>query len=117
MDRNGRISETAFADVYPLYVAKAERKGRTRAEVDTVIAWLTGYDDARLAEHLAARTTFREFFSAASLNPRASLVTGVICGVRIEELDDELMQQIRRLDKLVDEVARGRAMSKVLREG
>jgi len=117
MDRNGRIVETAFADVYPLYVAKAERKGRTRAEVDTVISWLTGYDDERLARHLAARTTFRDFFAAADLNPRASLVTGVICGVRIEELDDELMQQIRRLDKLVDEVARGRAMSKVLREG
>ena len=117
MDRNGRIFDTAFADVYPLYVAKAERKGHTRAEVDTVVSWLTGYDDTRLAEHVAARTTFRDFFAAAELNPRASLVTGVICGVRIEELDDELMQQIRRLDKLVDEVARGRAMSKVLREG
>jgi hypothetical protein len=116
MDRNGRIYDTAFADVYPLYVAKAERKGHTRAEVDTVVSWLTGYDDAQLAAHLAARTTFRHFFGAAELNPRAALVNGVICGVRIEELDDELMQQIRRLDKLVDEVARGRAMQKVLRE-
>lgn len=103
--------------VYPLYVAKLEKKGRTRAELDEVIAWLTGFDDAQLEEHLAARTTFTEFFDAAELNPNAGLITGVICGVRVEEIDDPLMQKIRYLDKLVDELARGKAMEKVLRVG
>lgn len=111
-----RFDEMPFARVYPLYVAKVERRGRTRAEVDEVVAWLTGYDQQQLARHLADGTTFRDFFAGADLNPRASLVTGVICGVRIETLDDELTANVRRLDKLVDEVARGRPMAKVLRE-
>lgn len=111
-----RFDEMPFARVYPLYVAKVERRGRTRAEVDEVVAWLTGYDQQQLARHLADGTTFRDFFAGADLNPRASLVTGVICGVRVETLDDELTANVRRLDKLVDEVARGRPMAKVLRE-
>ena len=110
-----RIFTTAFAAVYPLYLAKVERKGHTREELDQVIEWLTGFDDAALAEHLSAGTTFEDFFAQATLNPNAPLITGVICGIRVEEIEDPLMQQIRYLDKLVDEVARGRAMSKVLR--
>jgi hypothetical protein len=112
-----RLGDTPFARVYPLYVAKVERKGRTKAEVDEVVTWLTGYDQGQIDRHVADGTTFREFFAAAEHNPRASLVTGVICGVRIETLDDELTANIRRLDKLVDEIARGRPMSKVLRAG
>jgi len=103
------------ASVYPLYVAKVERKGRTRAELDQVIEWLTGFDDAELADHLEAGTTFRDFFDQSHLNPHASLITGVICGVRVEDIEDPLMQRIRYLDKLVDELARGKAMEKVLR--
>ena len=103
------------ASVYPLYVAKVERKGRTRAELDQVIEWLTGFDDAELAHHLEADTTFRDFFDQAHLNPRASLITGVICGVRVEDIEDPLMQRVRYLDKLVDELAKGKAMDKVLR--
>ena len=103
------------ASVYPLYVAKVERKGRTRAELDQVIEWLTGFDDAELADHLEAGTTFGDFFDQAHLNPHASLITGVICGVRVEDIEDPLMQRIRYLDKLVDELARGNAMEKVLR--
>jgi hypothetical protein len=110
-----RIFTTPFAAVYPLYVAKAERKGRTRAEVDEVIVWLTGFDAAELQRHLDAETTFEAFFAAAHLNPLADEVRGVICGVRIEELEDPLMKRIRILDKLVDEIARGRPMAKVLR--
>lgn len=111
-----RLDDMPFAKVYPLYVAKVERKGHTEAEVDEAITWLTGYDQQQIAQHVADGTTFRDFFAAADLNPRASLVTGVICGVRIETLDDELTATIRRLDKLVDEIARGRPMAKVLRE-
>ncbi|WFR65936.1 DUF2200 domain-containing protein [Curtobacterium flaccumfaciens] len=110
-----RIFGTPFADVYPLYLAKVERKGRTKAELDTVIEWLTGFDETALGRHLADRTTFEEFFAAAHLNPDASRITGVVCGVCVEELDDPLMQRIRYLDKLVDEVAKGRPMTKVLR--
>lgn len=112
-----RLDDMPFARVHPLYVAKVERKGHTKAEVDEVVTWLTGYDQGAIGQHVADGTTFRDFFAAAELNPRASLVTGVICGVRIETLDDELTANIRRLDKLVDEVARGRPMAKVLREG
>lgn len=112
-----RLDDMPFARVYPLYVAKVERKGHTKAEVDQVVTWLTGYDQGEIDQHVADGTTFRDFFAASDLNPRASLVTGVICGVRIEALDDELTANIRRLDKLVDEVARGRPMAKVLREG
>jgi hypothetical protein len=103
------------ASVYPLYVAKLERKGRTRAELDEVITWLTGFDVPVLRQHLAAQTTFEDFFADARLNPNAALITGVVCGVRVEEIEDPLMQRIRYLDKLVDELARGKAMEKVLR--
>ncbi|KQV24543.1 MULTISPECIES: DUF2200 domain-containing protein [unclassified Microcella] len=110
-----RIFGVAFSAVYPLYVTKLERKGRTRAELDEVIEWLTGFDDDALARHLEQGATFEEFFADARLNPNADLVTGVICGVRVEEIDDPLMRRIRVLDKLVDELARGKAMEKVLR--
>lgn len=110
-----RIFGTSFAAVYPLYVAKAERKGRTRAEVDEVIEWLTGFDDDELAAHLDAGTTFQGFFDEARLNAHAGLITGVVCGMRVEEIEDPLMQRIRYLDKLVDELAKGRPMTKILR--
>ena len=110
-----RIFTTSFADVYPLYVAKVERKGRTKAELDQVITWLTGFDDAALTRHIEDGTTFEEFFDDAQLNPRAELITGVVCGKRVEEIDDPLMRKIRYLDKLVDELARGKAIEKVLR--
>ena len=101
--------------VYPLYVAKLERKGRTREELDEVIAWLTGLEKSEVAEHLETDATFEEFFASARLNPAASRITGVICGIRVEDIEDPLLQQIRYLDKLVDELARGKAMEKVLR--
>lgn len=110
-----RIFTTSVASVYPHYVTKVERKGRTKAELDQVIEWLTGYDEAALQGHLAADTTFEEFFAQAQLNPNASSITGVVCGVRVEDVDDPLMQKIRYLDKLVDELAKGRPMEKVLR--
>lgn len=110
-----RIFTTSFASVYPLYVAKAERKGRTKTEVDGVIEWLTGFDEAALQKHLADGTTFEEFFADARLNPNASLITGVVCGVRVQEVEDPLMQKIRYLDLLVDELARGKKMEKILR--
>ena len=110
-----RIFTTSFASVYPHYVTKVERKGRTKAELDEVIEWLTGFDETALTRHLAAETTFEDFFAGASLNPRASAITGVVCGIRVEEVEDPLMQKIRYLDKLVDELARGKAMDKVLR--
>lgn len=110
-----RIFTTSFASVYPLYLAKLERKGRTRAELDEVIEWLTGFDAEALQSHLDSETTFAALFADAELNPNVTKVTGVICGVRVEEIDDPLMQQIRYLDKLVDELARGKAMDKVLR--
>jgi hypothetical protein len=110
-----RIFTTSVASVYPHYVAKVERKGRSKAELDQVIEWLTGFDDSALSGHLAAGTTFEDFFADARLNPQASLITGVVCGVRVEEVEDPLMQKIRYLDKLVDELARGKAMEKVLR--
>ena len=110
-----RIFTTSFASVYPHYVTKVEKKGRTKAELHQVIEWLTGLDEAALDAHLASGTTFEEFFAAARLNPRASAITGTICGVRVEDIDDPLMQKIRYLDKLVDELARGRSMEKVLR--
>ena len=111
-----RVFGVAVSAVYPLYVTKVERKGRTRAELDEVITWLTGIDDAELARHLEQGSTFEEFFAAAHLNPNAELITGVICGVRVEEIDDPLMRRIRYLDKLVDELARGKPMEKVLRD-
>jgi hypothetical protein len=110
-----RLFKTAVSAVYPMYVEKVERKGRTKAELDEVIEWLTGFDQGELAAHLEAGTTFRDFFTRADINPLASQITGVICGMRVEEIDDPLMQRIRYLDKLVDELARGKAMEKVLR--
>ena len=110
-----RIFTTTLASVYPLYLAKVEKKGRTRDELDTVIRWLTGYDQSELDQHLAAGTTFEGFFAGARLHDNAALITGAICGVRVEAIADPLMQRIRYLDKLVDELAKGRAMEKVLR--
>jgi hypothetical protein len=110
-----RIFTTSVASVYPAYVAKVERKGRTSTELRQVIEWLTGFDDAALDRHLEAGTTFEEFFADAHLNPRASLITGSVCGVRVESVEDPLMQKIRYLDKLVDELAKGKPMDKVLR--
>ena len=110
-----RIFGTAFGAVYPLYVTKVEKKGRTRAELDEVIEWLTGFDESTIRRHIADGTTFEQFFAEAPMNPNASLITGVICGIRVEELDDPLMQKIRYLDKVVDELARGKAMEKILR--
>ena len=111
-----RIFTTSVSSVYPNYVAKVELKGRARAELDEVIEWLTGYDDAALQAHLAADTTFEDFFAEAHLNPNASMITGVVCGVRVEDVEDPLMQKVRYLDKLVDELAKGRPMAKILRQ-
>lgn len=110
-----RIFTTSFASVYPHYVTKAEKKGRTKAELNQVIEWLTGFDESALQPHLDEETTFADFFAAATLNPHTDLITGVVCGVRVEDVEDPLMQQIRWLDKLVDELARGKTMEKVLR--
>ena len=111
-----RIFTTSFASVYPLYVAKAEKKGRTSEEVDQVIAWLTGYDEAGLQRVLADGTDLETFFAQAPrINPDASLIRGVICGYRVEDIEDPLMQQIRWMDKLVDELARGKKMASILR--
>jgi hypothetical protein len=110
-----RIFTTSVASVYPHYVAKAERKGRTQAEVDQVIEWLTGFDVATLRRHLDDETTFADFFAAATLNPRVDQITGSVCGVKVQEVEDPLMRQIRYLDKLVDELSKGRPMEKVLR--
>jgi hypothetical protein len=101
--------------VYPHYVTKVEKKGRTKPELHQVIEWLTGFDDAALDEHLSAGTTFEDFFAAARLHPRASSITGTICGIRVEDVEDPLMQKIRYLDKLVDELAKGRPLEKILR--
>jgi len=110
-----RIFTISVASVYPHYVTKVEKKGRTKDELNQVIEWLTGFDEAALNAHLAAGTTFEDFFAAANLNPQASSITGVICGIRVQDIEDPLMQQIRYLDKLVDELAKGKAMEKVLR--
>ena len=110
-----RIFATAFSAVYPLYLAKVERKGRTKGELDQVITWLTGFDEASLQRHLDEGTTFEQFFAAAPMNPNAELITGVVCGIRVENIEDPLMQQIRWLDKIVDELAKGKALEKVLR--
>lgn len=110
-----RIFTTSVASVYPHYVTKVERKGRTKGELDQVIQWLTGFDEEALNGHLAGGTTFEEFFAAADLNANATLITGVVCGVRVEDVEHPLMQKIRYLDKLVDELAKGKSMDKVLR--
>lgn len=110
-----RIFTTSVASVYPHYVNKVEKKGRTVAELDEVIRWLTGYSQKQLQARLDDGTTFEDFFAGAHLNPNAGLITGTVCGVRVENVEDPLMQQIRYLDKLVDELAKGRPMEKVLR--
>jgi hypothetical protein len=111
-----RIFRMSFARIHPLYVQKAERKGHTREEVDEVIRWLTGYDEAGLAEAVADGRDLEAFFATApAMNPNAELITGVICGVRVEQIEDPLMQRIRYMDKLVDEVARGKKMTSILR--
>ena len=114
---NERVFKMAFASVYPHYVAKAEKKGRTKQELHTVIHWLTGYDEAALQQVIEKRTDFRTFFAQApQINPNVSKITGLICGYRVEEIEDKLMQQVRYLDKLVDELAKGKAMDKILRK-
>ncbi len=110
-----RIAQMTFASVYPAYVAKAERKGRTKKELHQVIEWLTGFDTKKLQELIQAKVTFEEFFQQASLNPNARLITGVICGYRVEDIKNPLTRQVRYLDKLVDELAKGRKMEKILR--
>ena len=105
-----------FATVYPLYVNKVVRKGQSVDNLDTAIRWLTGFSDTELRQHIEANSSFAEFFSAARLNPNAGLITGVICGVRVENIEDPLMQKIRYLDKIVDEVAAGKSMEKILRK-
>jgi hypothetical protein len=112
---NPRIAKMTFARVYPLYLAKIERKGRTREELHQVIEWLTGFGNKKLKDLIKENVTFEEFFKHASLNPNAHLITGVICGYRVEEIQDSLTQQVRYLDKLVDELAKGRKMEKILR--
>lgn len=116
-EKNHRIYTISVASVYPFYIEKAEKKGRTKAEVDTVIRWLTGYTQRQLDAHLKKETDFETFFDRApKLNPSRSLITGVICGVRIEDIKEPLMREIRYLDKLVDELAKGRDMDKILRK-
>ena len=111
-----RIAEMTFASVYPHYLQKVLKKGRTKDELHRVIQWLTGYDDDRLTTLIEEKVTFRTFFESAKLNPNAKLITGSICGYRVEEITNELTQQVRYLDKLVDELAKGRKMEKILRE-
>ena len=113
---NQRIAKMTFASVYPLYIEKVEKKGRTKAELDQVIQWLTNFDHKKLQELIKGNVTFESFFQQASLNPNALLITGVICGVRVEEIENPLTQQVRYLDKLVDELAKGRKMEKILRD-
>jgi len=112
---NQRIAKMTFASVYPLYLAKVEKKGRTREELHQVIKWLTGFDDKQLQNLIKENVTFASFFQDASLNHNASLITGSICGYRVEEIEDPLTQKVRYLDKLVDELAKGRKMEKILR--
>lgn len=115
-EHNERIAKMTFASVYPHYVAKVEKKGRTKAELHQVIEWLTGYDLAGLQQLIDEKATFETFFQGARLHPNAHLIKGVICGYRIEEIDNSLTRQVRYLDKLVDELAKGRKMEKILRE-
>ena len=112
---NERFANMTFASVYPLYLAKVEKKGRTRDELHEVIRWLTGFGNKKLQDLIKEKVTFKTFFQQASLHPNAHLITGVICGYRVEEIEDPLTQQVRYLDKLVDELAKGRKMQKILR--
>jgi hypothetical protein len=114
---NTRIFKMSFASVYPLYIQKAEKKGRTKAEVDEIIFWLTGYNEQTLRQQIGKKNDFETFFAQApDLNPNASKITGLICGYRVEEIEDALMQKIRYLDKLIDELAKGKSMEKILRK-
>lgn len=112
---NQRMAKMTFASVYPMYIAKVEKKGRTKEELHEVITWLTGFNDKKLQELINKKVTFETFFQEASLHPSAPLITGVICGYRIEEIENPLTKQVRYLDKLVDELAKGRKMEKILR--
>ncbi|MDQ8756659.1 DUF2200 domain-containing protein [Sphingosinicella sp. LHD-64] len=113
-----RIYKTSFASVYPHYIAKAEKKGRTKAEVDEILRWLTGHSQASLEAEIAAKTNFEDFFARAPrLNPNRTLITGMICGYRVEEIEEPLMRELRYMDKLIDELAKGRKMEKILRAG
>jgi hypothetical protein len=114
---NSRVYKMSFASVYPHYIHKVERKGRTKAELDEIIFWLTGYNEQTLKKHIGDKTDFEMFFAQApQINPNVSKITGVICGYRVEEIEDKLMQKVRYLDKLVDELAKGKAMDKILRK-
>jgi hypothetical protein len=116
-NKNTRVFKMSFASVYPLYIQKAEKKGRTKAEVDEIIYWLTGYDQQALQLVIDEKTDFETFFAdAPQMNPNVSKITGVICGYRVEDIEDPLMQKIRYLDKLIDELAKGKAMEKILRK-
>lgn len=112
---NQRIAKMTFASVYPMYLAKVEKKGRTKEELHQVLEWLTGFNNQNLQDQIEKKTTFETFFQQATLNPNAHLITGMICGYRIEEIDNPLTKQVRYLDKLVDELAKGRKMEKILR--
>lgn len=112
---NERMAKMTFASVYPMYLAKVEKKGRTKEELHQVIEWLTGFDAKRLKDLIESKVTFETFFQKATLNPSAKLITGVICGYRVEQIENPLTQQVRYLDKLVDELAKGREMEKILR--
>ncbi|WP_417397129.1 DUF2200 domain-containing protein [Gimesia chilikensis] len=114
-DHHERVAKLTFAAVYPHYVTKVEKKGRTREELHQVISWLTGFNEKALQKQIKDQITFKEFFQRAKLNPNAHLITGVICGYRVEEIDNPLTQQVRYLDKLVDELAKGKKMEKILR--
>jgi len=114
-EHNERFAKMTFASVYPLYVAKVERKGRTKAELHQVIQWLTGFNDISLQQLIDENVTFKTFFERAELNPKAELITGTICGYKIEEIENPLTKQVRYLDKLVDELAKGKKMKKILR--
>lgn len=113
---NERMATMTFASVYPLYVAKIERKGRTKEELHQVIEWLTGFDEKKLQELINEQVTFETFFERATLNPKASLITGLICGYRIEEIENQITKQVRYLDKLVDELAKAKTLEKILRK-
>ncbi len=113
---NSRVYKIIFGSVYPHYIEKVEKKGRTKAELDEVLCWLTGYDKKTLHQHIADKTDLQTFFGGAKLNPNASKITGVICGYRVEDIEDKLMQKIRYMDKIVDELAKGKAMEKILRK-
>lgn len=114
---NTRVYKLLFSSIYPLYIQKVEKKGRTKAELDTVLFWLTGYDEKTLQDQVNRKTDLQTFFTGApKLNPNVSMITGVICGYRVEEIEDKLIQKIRYMDKLVDELAKGRAMEKILRK-